>query len=108
MGSRMTNSRPTGILSAALLAITTFIPVAACPGQGVAERAGEVLDNAGRSILLLGRGGAVARGQAAVREQGDIYRVYSRIHWDKVRSDWCWSWRPCRGRDGDPEGIGAG
>ena len=83
MGSRMTQSRPTGKLSAVLLAAATLIPAAACSGQGVAERAGEVLDNAGRSIRR-GVEGAVVRGQTAVREQDVFTRVYSRIHWDKV------------------------
>ena len=69
-------------LSAIVLAAAALIP-AASPAQGVAERAGEVLDNAGRTIRR-GVEGAVARGQATVREQDVFTRVYSRIRWDKA------------------------
>ena len=82
MGSRMTKLRPNAKLSALVLAAAALIP-AASPAQGVAERAGEVLDNAGRTIRR-GVEGAVARGQATVREQDVFTRVYSRIHWDKA------------------------
>ena len=51
--------------------------------QGVVERAGEALDNAGRNIRR-GVENAVARGEAAVRENDVLGRVYGRLHWDKM------------------------
>lgn len=69
-----------GILTLSLVA------VAECKAQGVVERAGEALDNAGRNIRR-GVENAVARGEAAVRETDVLGRVYGRLHWDKMLND---------------------
>ncbi|APW62627.1 hypothetical protein BSF38_04177 [Paludisphaera borealis] len=74
------------MLSFALLAASLAAATPDCKAQGVVERAGEALDNAGRNIRR-GVEGAVARGQAAVRETDVFGRVYARIHWDKKLTD---------------------
>ena len=51
--------------------------------QGVAERVGNGLDNAGRGIKH-GIQNAFAKTQNAVHNQDVLSRVYSRIHWDKT------------------------
>jgi hyperosmotically inducible protein len=73
------------MLSFALLT-ASMVASADCKAQGVVERAGEALDNAGRNIRR-GVEGAVARGQAAAREMSVFERVYARIHWDKKLTD---------------------
>jgi hyperosmotically inducible periplasmic protein len=50
--------------------------------QGIAGRAGEALDNVGRTIRS-GVENEVATNNVAVYEQELLSRVYSRIHWDK-------------------------
>jgi hyperosmotically inducible protein len=50
--------------------------------EGIVGRAGEALDNAGRTIRF-GVENAVAKSKAAVYEQELLARVYNRIHWDK-------------------------
>lgn len=59
------------------------LSVTAPAEQGVAERAGDALDNAGRNIRR-GFQNAFARSSASVHEQEVLARVYSRIHWDKM------------------------
>ncbi len=64
--------------------LVAFGPAAESRAQdGVAEKAGEVLDSAGRGIRR-GFENAFARTQDAVHSQAVIARVYSRIHWDRM------------------------
>lgn len=51
--------------------------------DGVAQRTGEALDNAGRNIRR-GVQNAFPRARMAVHEQQVVSRVYSRLHWDKA------------------------
>lgn len=74
------------MLSFALLTASLVAANAECKAQGVVERAGQALDNAGRNIRR-GVENAVARGEAAVRETDVFGRVYGRIHWDKKLAD---------------------
>jgi len=73
-------------LSLGVLTVCLASGAAECRGQGVVERAGEALDNAGRNIRR-GVENAVARGEAAAREASVFDRVYARIHWDKKLTD---------------------
>jgi len=52
-------------------------------GQGVAAKAGQALDNTGRSIRN-GFQSAFSKSRESVHEQEVLSRVYSRIHWDKM------------------------
>ncbi len=70
--------------SSTLLAIAVAAPACVALGQGgVAERAGQALDDVGREIRR-GVHNAFARTRAVVHDQEVIARVYSRIHWDKT------------------------
>jgi hyperosmotically inducible protein len=69
-------------LFAALVAVAAIAPLA-WGQQGAAQRAGQALDNAGKSVRR-GVENAVNRGKAAVQEQDLLDRVYSRVHWDKA------------------------
>jgi hyperosmotically inducible protein len=51
--------------------------------QGVGERAGQAIDDAGRGIRR-GVQTAFPRARAMVHEQELISRVYSRVHWDRT------------------------
>jgi len=79
-------SRAAWTLSLTFVATFLVASVADCNAQGVAKKAGEALDNAGRNIRR-GVENAVARGEAAVRETDVLGRVYGRIHWDKKLTD---------------------
>jgi hypothetical protein len=50
---------------------------------GVAERAGEALDNAGRTIRR-GVENAIERGRAPIYDRQLLARVFGRIQWDKT------------------------
>ena len=82
MMTKMTSKRAFGIASA-LLATALIGPACLVRGQGVAERAGQALDGAGRGIRQ-GVQNAFSRTRASVHNQETISRVYSRVHWDKT------------------------
>jgi hyperosmotically inducible protein len=67
-----------GSLMAVVLSLTSTVNAQ----EGIVGRAGEALDNAGRTIRF-GVENAVAKSKAAVYEQELLARVYNRIHWDK-------------------------
>jgi len=78
---------PSAIKAFSLGCLTfSLVAGADCKAQGVVERAGQALDNAGRNIRR-GVESAVARGEAAVRETDVLGRVYGRLHWDKKLTD---------------------
>jgi hyperosmotically inducible protein len=69
-------------LAPMVLALVAISPI--CRAQeGPAERAGQAIDKAGKSIRR-GVENAVARGQATLQEADLLARVYGRIHWDKA------------------------
>ena len=72
------------VISGVVLSVAALVPVATSSGQqGVAGRAAEAIDNAGRNIRR-GVENAVVRSQEAIQAQDVLGRVYSRLHWDKV------------------------
>jgi hypothetical protein len=78
------NASPTTLrFSSALLVAVLVASPDASRAQGVAERAGQALDDVGRGIRD-GVQGAFARTRASVDNQEVIGRVYGRLHWDKV------------------------
>jgi len=82
MMSRMMSTRSFGITFALLAVATLGLSARSHAQQGIAGRAAEALDNAGRNIRF-GVENTVAKSKAAVYEQELLARVYSRIHWDK-------------------------
>jgi len=72
-----------GLTSAFFVAGLAGLPAVTTAQQGAVQRAGEAIDNAGRSIRR-GVERAFARTRASVHEQELITRVYSRLHWDKL------------------------
>ena len=82
MLTKMTPKRTIGLATTLVLA-AALAPACLVRAQGVAERVGEGLDNAGRGIRN-GVRGAFARTQNTVHNQDILSRVYSRIHWDKT------------------------
>jgi hypothetical protein len=69
--------------SSTLLAAALIGPACVSRAQGVAERAGQALDDVGRGVRR-GFQTAFARTRVAVDNQEVISRVYSRLHWDKM------------------------
>jgi hyperosmotically inducible protein len=82
-GDEVMKSKQAHAMAIAVLALSTLVPAATCAAQGVVEKVGQGLDNAGRTIRR-GVENAVARSQEAIQEQNVLGRVYSRLHWDKV------------------------
>ncbi len=78
-----TMTKPAFAITAMLLAGLVMAPACLVRGQGVAERVGEALDNAGRGIRN-GVQNAFAKTRTSVHQQEVVARVYSRLHWDKV------------------------
>ncbi len=76
--TKMLTTRALGLAATLLIASAGTVHA-----QGVAERVGNGLDNAGRGIKN-GIQSAFARSQNAVHNQDIMSRVYSRIHWDKT------------------------
>jgi hyperosmotically inducible periplasmic protein len=76
------NNPKHGIGFAATLTLTFLTFTLPSHAQGLAERAGEALDNAGRTVRNTVEN-AVAQTKAAAYEQDLLSRVYGRIHWDK-------------------------
>jgi hypothetical protein len=70
-----------GITLSLALGFLTAAPAIA--QLGVAERAGEALDNAGRSIRR-GVENAIERGRAPIYDRQLLARVFGRIQWDKT------------------------
>jgi BON domain len=82
MISRMMSKQSFGFTFALLAATVLSLSSTGHAQQGIAGRAAEALDNAGRNIRF-GVENTVAKSKAAVYEQELLARVYSRIHWDK-------------------------
>jgi len=78
---RTTSNPSLGFSFALTLGLLTAVPAIA--QLGVAERAGEALDNAGRSIRR-GVETAIERGRAPIIDRQLLTRVFSRVQWDKV------------------------
>src|SRR4051794_40873916 len=77
-----TTSKPSlGFSLSLTLGILTAAPAIA--QLGVAERAGEALDNAGRSIRR-GVETAIERGRAPIVDRQLLARVFGRVQWDKA------------------------
>jgi len=76
-----TDSRRSIGFSAALVLIV-FAFTAPLHAQGIAARAGDALDNAGRNVRNTVES-AIGQARAATHEQELLARVYSRIRWDK-------------------------
>lgn len=81
--AKILSFRAYGFALALIVTTVVGLSVNAPAQQGVAERAGDALDNAGRNIRR-GFQNAFARSSASVHEQEVLARVYSRIHWDKM------------------------
>lgn len=80
--TKMTPKRTLGLATTLVLA-ASLVPACLVRAQGVAERVGNGLDNAGRGIKN-GIQNAFSKTQNAVHNQDIMSRVYSRIHWDKT------------------------
>lgn len=78
---RKASGLPRGFLFALTLGTLTAAPAIA--QLGVAERAGEALDNAGRNIRR-GVETAIERGRAPIVDRQLLTRVFGRIQWDKT------------------------
>jgi hyperosmotically inducible periplasmic protein len=76
------NNPKHGIGFAVALTLTFLTFSLPSHAQGLAARAGEALDNAGRTVRNTVEN-AVAQTKAAAYEQDLLSRVYGRIHWDK-------------------------
>jgi len=74
--------RALGVVIPSLTAAMLIAGVAEAQ-QGAAGRAGQALDNAGKSIRR-GLENAFTKTRTAVHDQEVISRVYSRLHWDKT------------------------
>ncbi len=75
--------RVLGVTAPIVLALLFTRTCVVLAQEGVAQRAGEALDNAGRNIRR-GVQTAFPRARMAVHEQQVLTRVYSRLHWDKA------------------------
>ena len=82
MTMRMMSKQSFGLTLVAMAVTLLGVSSLVHAQQGIAGRAAEALDNAGRNIRF-GVENTVAKGKAAVYEQELLSRVYSRIHWDK-------------------------